>query len=277
MNNLSPLNSSAQLLQLPTGSLISKRELFDLIQYSKQVDSACWHGPDWAIGNTPQQGINWIGPLTAVQAVIIKTRPGSYDADGWAGDKYFRYSLKARNGAINRREKANAVLLQQPLYGYPILLLTEQQGGWVLEGHFSVRLEEEDAVLLQPMAQTQPVIFSPADDSALVFQEGQAIYQLHQTRERSQAAVALVKSLKEWRCEICSADMQARYGVPFIEAHHKMPLSQLDGTVETTADDFALLCPNCHTAVHACMALDGLDYDEICQQLVIHLRGERAS
>jgi len=37
-------------------------------------------------------------------------------------------------------------------------------------------------------------------------------------------------------------------GLDLIEAHHRIPLSQ--GARDTKPEDFAMLCPCCHRAVH---------------------------
>lgn len=120
------LSKPQDLFSLASGDTVSKRNLFDLIQYSKVDSSPYWSGPEFTIGNTPQQGINWVGNLPSVKAVIIKTRPGSYEEDGWSDDdkSAFHYSFKARNGEINFKEKANDVLIKQPQHLYPILLFS---------------------------------------------------------------------------------------------------------------------------------------------------------
>jgi putative restriction endonuclease len=79
------LTKADDLFAISRGEEISKRNLFDLIQFSKVVGSSFWSGSESIIGNTPQQGINWIGVPPEVRAVIIKTRPGSYETDGWGG------------------------------------------------------------------------------------------------------------------------------------------------------------------------------------------------
>jgi putative restriction endonuclease len=94
------LKKADDLFPISRGEEISKRNLFDLIQFSKVVGSSYWSGSASIIGNTPQHGINWIGLPPEVRAVIIKTRPGSYETDGWADDlrTSYRYSFKAKNG-----------------------------------------------------------------------------------------------------------------------------------------------------------------------------------
>ncbi len=81
------LVKTEDLFSLKSGDVITKRNLFDLIQYSKVKSSEYWSGKEFKIGNTPQQGINWVGELPTVKAVIIKARHGSYDTDGWEDEK----------------------------------------------------------------------------------------------------------------------------------------------------------------------------------------------
>jgi hypothetical protein len=51
-------------------------------------------------------------------------------------------------------------------------------------------------------------------------------------------------------CEACGFEPEPIFGFEIIEAHHRIPLSQsVDGRV-TTAEDFILLCPSCHRAIH---------------------------
>jgi 5-methylcytosine-specific restriction endonuclease McrA len=100
------------------------------------------------------------------------------------------------------------------------------------------------------------LIVNEDDESA--FPEGAESYQLHKKRERDPSIVLLAKAkrLKEAQrleCEICLTDFHLVYGVlgqGFIEAHHKIPVSQLDGMTRTRIDDLALVCSNCHRMLH---------------------------
>lgn len=46
--------------------------------------------------------------------------------------------------------------------------------------------------------------------------------------------------------------MKDIYGIDFMEAHHLHPVSELKGKVVelNPIKDFAVLSPNCHTAIH---------------------------
>ncbi|HCF7185724.1 TPA: HNH endonuclease [Pseudomonas aeruginosa] len=261
------LRKPQDLFSLARGETVSKRNLFDLIQYSKVKYSPYWSGEEFAIGNTPQQGINWIGNLPSVKSVIIKTRPGSYEDDGWTDDSrsVFHYSFKSRNKKINLKEKANEVLIKQPQHLYPILLFTESKEGWHFEGEFSVSEIEEKFVVLHQKDSSLTGIISGQDEA--LYQEGERNYATHLIAERSKAAVSTVKNTSIWICEICKLDFQDKYGVKYIEAHHKIPISTYSARHTIKPQDFALLCPNCHKAVHIYMKNNGLGYNEIMELL----------
>lgn len=176
------LKKPSDLLELTTGETVTKRNLFDLIQLSKVEGSPYWEGPGWLIGNTPQQGINWVGTFPDCRAVLIKAKHGSYENDGWAENNKnsYHYSFKARDGKISYTEKANSVLVDQPDYRYPILLFTETDGRWTYEGHFSVSGIKDDHVILERNPASLREMFagepptrhtgtaSEADDSAVI-------------------------------------------------------------------------------------------------------------
>ena len=54
---------------------------------------------------------------------------------------------------------------------------------------------------------------------------------------------------------LCGADENFKYpstfGQRIFEVHHLSPLSKAATPVRTTLDDLAILCANCHRAVHA--------------------------
>ncbi len=257
------LRKPQDIFSLSIGEMVTKRNFFDLIQFSKVISSPYWAGADFAIGNTPQQGINWIGNLPMVKGVIIKTRPGSYKEDGWTDNTktIYHYSFKARNGKVSYKEKANEVLIKQPQHLYPVLLFTESKGAWQFEGEFSVSEIEDSYVVLNRGAITNVVADSIQDEAQ--YKEGERRYVTHLMAERSKEVVSVVKNTNSWLCEICKIDFKGKYGVKYIEAHHKIPISTYSSQYIIKPQDLALLCPNCHKAVHIYMKLKNLEYDEI--------------
>ena len=219
------LKKTQDLFFLKKGESISKRNLFDLIQYSKVESSPYWSGNEFVIGNTPQQGINWVGYLPSVRAVIIKTRPGSYKDDGWINDEkeVFHYSFKARNEIVNYKEKANEVLIKQPQHLYPVFLFTESKEGWLFEGDFSVSEIADKFVTLHK--RNLSIASITIDQSEVTYQEGERRYVTHLMVERNKSVVYAVKNSNSWICEICNVDFEKKYGVKYIEAHHKTPVS----------------------------------------------------
>jgi predicted HNH restriction endonuclease len=88
------------------------------------------------------------------------------------------------------------------------------------------------------------------------YQEGAKKLKIHRQFERNQTLITQVKQDQDrlpWTCDICQMRFDNRYNVDYIEAHHKIPLSQA-GVRMTRKDDIALLCANCHRAVHKKMA-----------------------
>ncbi|EIP98778.1 putative restriction endonuclease [Opitutaceae bacterium TAV1] len=255
------LTKPSELLRLPVGEHISKRNLFDLIQYSKVKNSKYWEGPHLVVGNTPQQGINWIGVVPRTQAVLIKTRIGSYEMDGWVGAdrNAFNYSFKASKGEINQTEMANRVLINQPLYLYPVILFTESGREWKNEGQFDVASIAERFVTLERRSSSS-ISASPED---YLFTEGDRRYAMHLVIERNRKAIELLKAAHTSECQICRVDFAKVYGFEYIEAHHKTEISSFSGEHALSLSDLALLCPNCHKAVHLHMREYGTGYDQI--------------
>lgn len=107
-------------------------------------------------------------------------------------------------------------------------------------------------------------IDSEEDEAA--FPEGRIIYRLHRSRERNRDLVKRRKAqaLKKTGtlcCEVCGFDFSKVYGelgVGFIECHHTKPLSEV-GETNTTPDELALVCSNCHRMLHRRRPWLGLD------------------
>lgn len=90
----------------------------------------------------------------------------------------------------------------------------------------------------------------------LEFTEGGKVLRTHLRTERDGNAARLAKELARKRskngklaCEACGCVPEDVYrGLDLIEAHHRIPLAR--GIRETKPEDFAMLCPCCHRAVH---------------------------
>ncbi|MBH0001873.1 MULTISPECIES: HNH endonuclease [Pseudoalteromonas] len=93
------------------------------------------------------------------------------------------------------------------------------------------------------------------------FSEGKRLEKKHYSRERSQALVNRAKKIHakkhkgELPCEVCEFDFKKKYGEKgalYIEAHHKVPLNELDENEsrETLVEDLAMVCANCHRMLH---------------------------
>ncbi len=108
--------------------------------------------------------------------------------------------------------------------------------------------------------------------------EGERTLRAHRRRERSSALRD--KKLAEVRaahgqcvCALCGLDEATRYpptfGSRIFEVHHLAPLSKAATPVRTTLADLAVLCANCHRAVHATPAVE-----QNYAALAVHLRSE---
>lgn len=90
------------------------------------------------------------------------------------------------------------------------------------------------------------------------FPEGKIVERIHKSRERNFKLIETAKlnfKNKHGRlfCEICGFDFEKKYGAigkSFIEAHHTIPVSEMQPNHITKIEDIALLCSNCHGMVH---------------------------
>lgn len=264
------LKKTQDLFLLTIGDIITKRNLFDIIQFSKIDTSSYYSGQDFIIRNTPMQGINWLGDLPDVKAVIIKTRNGLYKEDGWKDyqKNLYNYSFKASDGIISFKEKANEVLIKQPQHLYPILLFTESKSGWVFEGEFSVKTIENTYVVLHRNSRQESNNELSQDE--ILYSEGERRYVTHLVAERNKEVVTMLKNTNDWKCDICNLDFKNKYDVPYIEAHHKIPISNSTTKYTLNKNDLVLLCPNCHKAVHIYMKVYNQEYDEIKEKLALN-------
>ena len=106
-----------------------------------------------------------------------------------------------------------------------------------------------------PDTATKVMVKSPDSISAF---EGRELLRLHKIRERNQRLVAQKKQTilalqGALGCEVCGFDFASVYGqmgFGFAECHHKYPLWQTVGERETTLEELAIVCSNCHRMLH---------------------------
>jgi 5-methylcytosine-specific restriction protein A len=97
--------------------------------------------------------------------------------------------------------------------------------------------------------------------------EGQVLYKLHKLRERNRKIIEAKKNKvlnegKKLECEACEFDFGKTYGKlgeGYIECHHLIPLSNFQVNKETTLDDLALLCSNCHRMIHKDLSIKTIE------------------
>jgi 5-methylcytosine-specific restriction endonuclease McrA len=86
------------------------------------------------------------------------------------------------------------------------------------------------------------------------YPEGEQKYRQHRRIERNRRLVEDKKrSVNPLVCEVCGFDFKEQYGQigeGFAECHHIVPLSQVNGTINSNLSDLAILCSNCHRMIH---------------------------
>ena len=90
------------------------------------------------------------------------------------------------------------------------------------------------------------------------FPEGKLIERRHIYRERNATLIELVKNNYKitngnLSCQICNFNFEEFYGSigeNFIEAHHTIPVSEMGLDHETSIEEIALVCSNCHRMLH---------------------------
>ncbi len=96
------------------------------------------------------------------------------------------------------------------------------------------------------------------EDDESAFPEGSVTFRIHHHLERDgalprRAKAARLRESGTLACEVCSFDFGRTYGAigdGFIEAHHRIAVSELTGNESTRLSDLALVCSNCHRMLH---------------------------
>ena len=106
--------------------------------------------------------------------------------------------------------------------------------------------------------QLQPSSSSEPAQNTFAVTEGRKKLAIHKERERNPK---IVKQKKEQvlnktgklSCEVCNFDFVSIYGElgnGFCEVHHKNPLAKVDNETQTSLEDLAIVCANCHRMIH---------------------------
>ena len=90
------------------------------------------------------------------------------------------------------------------------------------------------------------------------FPEGKKDERVHKTRERRPEVIISAKNSflekhGKLYCIVCGFDFEKVYGKRgqgYIEAHHTIPVSEMEEGHETRPEDIALVCANCHRILH---------------------------
>lgn len=111
---------------------------------------------------------------------------------------------------------------------------------------------------LPELGRIEPPGAVPAIEFSAKAVEGEWRLVAHLEQERNTALStakkkAVLSATGRLRCEACSFDFLELYGAlgdGFCEVHHVRPLSERAAGLETSLEDLAVLCSNCHSIIH---------------------------
>ena len=214
--------------------------------------------------------------------VIITDPTAPLYKDRWLGKILF-YTGMGKKGDQGLDFAQNRTLAKSKIEGTSVFLFEAQNPAYKFEGEvelvgepFQEAQKDEDGrsrnVWVFPLsivnengvAEDEQEVAELFPDHDAKFLEAKAKMVAHMRKERNGRLVKEVKAQRSWVCEICGLDFEVRYGVPYVEAHHKEPLYAAKEEREATRGNLALLCANCHRAVHKYMARDSKEtYEDI--------------
>ena len=97
------------------------------------------------------------------------------------------------------------------------------------------------------------------EDDEIIGTEGRLLIRIHAYKERDRVFAARVKKYYKdlnggkLKCEACGLDPVALYGPDgerCIEAHHKVPIEELQPDSVTRVTEMAMVCASCHRIIH---------------------------
>ena len=106
--------------------------------------------------------------------------------------------------------------------------------------------------------QLQPSSSSEPAQNTFAVTEGREKLLIHIERERNpkiikQKKKRILSETGKLSCEVCKFDFVSLYGElgnGFCEVHHKNPLAEVDNETQTSLEDLAIVCANCHRMIH---------------------------
>lgn len=111
---------------------------------------------------------------------------------------------------------------------------------------------------------------APVEEEEIVGQEGKLLTRLHVYKERDRGFVRQVREHYRRQgdgrlvCQACDRAPVETYGPvgeSCMEAHHRVPIEQLQPDSVTRLEDMAMLCASCHRVVHSakpCLEVDNV-------------------
>ncbi|MEA3074723.1 MAG: 5-methylcytosine-specific restriction enzyme [Alphaproteobacteria bacterium] len=184
---------------------------------------------------------------------------------GWGGQSANRhYGKLARRitEELNWIPKPQTAPRSYYVEGLVIGSREESEFAWTLRPQVARALE------LLPWANLGHITVGSSDSDDDEFSSFEIIeqhrYRWHRLVERNSRGSRAAKEAHGYRCQACAFPFEkfyGRVGRDFIEAHHLIPLSELAFHEERSylANDFAVLCSNCHRMIHRCRDPSDLD------------------
>jgi 5-methylcytosine-specific restriction protein A len=123
--------------------------------------------------------------------------------------------------------------------------------------------------LYRILADKDVALTEPVEVSAGEFIEDLTRFRWHRRIDRDARAIQLIKKAKGYTCEVCSLNFESRYGQigkGFIEIHHLVPISELQGLMVSSHPerDYAALCSNCHSMIHRMKVVHDIEALRTC-------------
>ncbi|MBB4064076.1 HNH endonuclease [Gellertiella hungarica] len=100
----------------------------------------------------------------------------------------------------------------------------------------------------------------PVEEEEVFGVEGRLLARIHVYKERDKGFALRVKKYYKTKnggklvCEVCGLDPVAKYGANgerCLEAHHKIPIEQLQPDSVTRVEEMSVVCASCHRIIHS--------------------------